>query len=282
MERFVCGGSIESLHNAPSAEILAELGIQTPEELHLNGKNIERVARHLLREDWVTLPFCNTLCSEGLGAKPNLSLDGARVKEQPYHKAEEIPEEISLDFPRMQAMLEAIASLKQQGVNIAYEIDGPFTILSNLLPMSRMFATLRKPSGAELLTRIEDWIIQYSACLVKHGVNLISFSDPVATVDILGEKMFTETYFPYCRQMITRLAQENPGIVIHLCGKMTQSLLDTNSCEVKRWEPEKPKETYGQTLTAFCKAFPQGGMIGHFCLNLLHAKRNWLYQIVFR
>lgn len=279
MERFVCTSAMANRHSTPAPERLAALGITTPEQLHRDSGAIVAAARELAEGGWVTLPFCNTLCGEGLGAHPSLSLEGARVREPAYQKVEELPETLNLDFPRMKAMQAAMDVLHSEQVPVSYEIEGHFTLLNALLPMGRMFAALRKPAGTELIERTETWIRQYARMAVEHGATMLSFSDPVATVDILGEKFFTGTYLPACLRLIGHLREDNPGVVIHLCGKMTQSLLDTGSARLERWEPDTPAENYGQALTAYCRSHPEGGIVGHFCLNLLAAKRGWVYEV---
>lgn len=277
MERFVCGGN--NLHAQLRPEMVEKMGIHSPEELHCRGENVWQVALALQKSGWVTLPFCNTLCSEGLGAHPSLSLEGARVREQPYQRIDELPEQLSLNFPRMEAMQQAMDRCGEAGLDMIYNVEGPFTILSSLVPMSRMFAALRKPQGEALLMRAEDWICQYSHMAMEHGARVLSFSDPVATVDILGSKVFEQNFLPSCRRLVMRLCRENPGVVLHLCGKLTQSLLDTQHAAVTCWVSEKRTETYGETLRAFSHAHHQGGIVGHFCVNMLSTKRNWLYEI---
>lgn len=279
MERFACTNAMADRHSTPAPERLAALGITTPEQLHRDPDAIVAAARELAESGWVTLPFCNTLCGEGLGARPTLSLEGARVREPAYQKVEELPEAPDWAFPRMQAMLDAMDTLHGEGAPISYEVEGHFTLLNPLLPMGRMFAALRKPAGAELMERTESWVRQYARMAVEHGASLLSFADPVATVDILGEKFFTGTYLPACLRLIGHLRADNPGVVIHLCGKMTQSLLDTGSARLERWEPDAPSEPYGQALMAYRRSHPEGGIVGHFCLNLLAAKRGWVYEV---
>lgn len=81
MEAFVCHGGPDTLSLSPS---LAEaMSLTAPEQLHLSSAAMTEAARRMERSGWIRLPFCNTLCSEGLGARPVLSLTGARVKERP-------------------------------------------------------------------------------------------------------------------------------------------------------------------------------------------------------
>lgn len=279
MERFTCGGAME--HRTLSPDTLAALHIKTPKQLHLNSDALVNAAKAEQRQGWVYLPLCNTLCAQGLGAAPTLSLEGARVREQPFHRAEELPRVLSPGFPRMDAMLDAMDRLAAEKYRIAYQVEGPLTLLSTLLPMRQMFAALRQPEGGTLLRRAEDWVCQYAALAAAHGVALFSFADPVATVDILGKRGFTSLYRETCIRLLRRLQTAHPQIPIHLCGKMTQSMLDTGSCQVELWKPSPSCSTYGQALAAWWQAGDYRFIVGHFCINQLEAKRPWLTLIDF-
>lgn len=277
MERFVCASGIDN-QQIPEA-LTTELGISVAEDLHLRADAIAAVSRKMHSGGWIRLPFCGTLCSEALGAKPVLSLSGSRVKEASYKKTEELPLEPDWNIPRLAAMLDAVEILSTEGHHVAYDLDGPFTTLCTLLPMSRVFSALRKPAGQILLQQAEDWISGYAAQVVRRGARLLSFADPVATPDILGERLFTTVYVPYLKRLLARLQAEHPEIPIHLCGKLTQSLLDTKNCQVKKWRCDHC-QTYGQALSAYCEA-GNGGMIGHYCLNLLDAGHPYLHIVNF-
>ena len=236
MERFVCTSAMANRHSTPAPERLAALGITTPEQLHRDPGAIVAAARELAEGGWVTLPFCNTLCGEGLGAHPSLSLEGARVREPAYQKVEDLPETLNLDFPRMKAMQAAMNVLNSEHIPVSYEVEGHFTLLNALLPMGRMFAALRKPAGAELMERTETWVRPYARMAVEHGATVLSFSDPVATVDILGEKFFTGTYLPACLRLIGHLRKDNPGVVegdTHDIGKnLVKIMMETAGFDV--------------------------------------------------
>jgi len=215
------------------------------------------------------------LCCEALGAVPVLSLSGARVKEPPYRRAEELPDRLKAETERLTAMLSAVELLAGEGNCVAYNIEGPFTLLCSLLPMNRVFSALRKEEGVKLLEKAESWVCDYAALAVGRGVRLLSFADPVAAVDILGEKMFSSVYVPSLKRVLDRLRSEFPDTPIHLCGKLSQCLLDTRFCTAERRESEGRCASYGEALSSFCET-GQNGVIGHFCLNYLKAKRTYL------
>ena len=278
MERFICGSGVDT-QQFPIG-FLEEMAAGSPDELHLRYDHIAEAARRMERRGWVRLPFCNTLCSEALGARPSLSASGARIRETPYKKADELPEKLDLESPRLTAMLRAVETLAEEGKSVAYDMEGPFTLLCSLLPMGRVFAALRKSAGSDLLEKAVGWVSSYAGLAVKRGARMLSVADPVATADILGERMFTSVYVPCLKMTLSRLQEEQPGIPIHLCGKLTQCLIDTQACDVEEWRAEN-RQTYGEMLTAFCESGGEG-VIGHFCLHFLDAERPYLELIKFK
>ena len=278
MERFVCVNGSDNLQ-IPS-HILQELELTSAEQFHRNPGMIASIAERMESSGWVRLPFCNTLCCEALGAAPTLSMAGARVKEPPYRQISDLPETFSADTARLSAMMQALETLAARGKAVAYNMEGPFSLLCTLLPMNRVFAALRKPEGAAMLARAEDWAIAYADLAVSRGAKLLSFADPIATRDILGDRVFLNVYVPCLKRVLARLQEKHPHIPVHLCGKLTQSLLDTESCTVEIWNSEGC-DTYGQALTRFC-CEDTGGLVGHFCLNFLDAKRPYIKLIYFK
>lgn len=275
MEKFVCVNGSDNLQ-IPSC-LLEQLSVAHPQDIHMNAGVIFQVAQRMEQSGWIRLPFCNTLLAEALGATPTLSVSGARIKEPAFAKPEEFMTIQVQETARLCAMLEALAQLSKAGKKVAYNIEGPLTLLCALLPMNKVFSALRKPIGKQMLSQVEEWIVRYAEMAVERGAKIISFADPIATVDILGSQMFVNQYVPCLVHLLIRLQERFPDTVIHLCGKLTQSLIDTKQCTLTRWEG-KTGENYGQTLTEFCG---KGGIVGHYCLNYLGANRNYLELIDF-
>lgn len=275
MEKFVCVNGSDHLQ-IPN-HLLEELSVVHPQDIHMNAGVIFQVAQRMEQSGWIRLPFCNTLLAEALGATPTLSVSGARIKEPAFAKPEEFMTIQVQETARLCAMLEALAQLSKAGKKVAYNIEGPLTLLCALLPMNKVFSALRKPIGKQMLSQVEEWIVRYAEMAVERGAKIISFADPIATVDILGSQMFVNQYVPCLLQLLIRLQERFPDTVIHLCGKLTQSLIDTKQCTLTRWERQKG-QSYGQTLTEFCG---KGGIVGHYCLNYLGANRNYLELIDF-
>lgn len=287
MNRFTCSVT-SALGHQPDPEVLQTLNIKTPEQLHFSSDNIAATGKGMETEGWILLPFCNTLCAETLGATPVLSLSGAHVREENFRSQEQIEqllsrelpktEQLGEEIPRLDAMMQALRKLEEDGKRVAYCIEGPFTLLSALMPMAKLFSSLRKPQGQALLNSAAQWIIQYAAMAVENGAGMISFADPIATADLLGEKMFVQTYFPICRKIIETIQQKNPQTPVHLCGKLTQSMLDMKLCSIEAF-PAAEQKSYGKLLCDYCRQ-PSSRLIGYGCLNRLEKQRDAISCIV--
>ena len=151
-----------------------------------------------------------------------------------------------------------------KGEDLIWQLDGPLTVLGQLIPMGRLFVALRKSD--ELLTLAEDWICRWADWAVVRGVKVLSFADPIATLDLLGEKTYRSVYLPALRHLLDRLRREHPDTVLYVCGKMTQSLLDSDAVvsRIRRFDADN----YGEALRSFCRC-PEDAMVGHFCAHLL-------------
>ena len=217
MEKFVCVNGSDHLQ-IPSC-LLEQLSVAHPQDIHMNAGVIFQVAQGMEQSGWIRLPFCNTLLAEALGATPTLSVAGARIKEPAFAKPEELMTIQVQETARLCAMLEALAQLSKAGKKVAYNIEGPLTLLCALLPMNKVFSALRKPVGKQMLSQVEEWIVRYAEMAVERGAKIISFADPIATVDILGSQMFVNQYVPCLLQLLIRLQERFPDTVIHLCGK---------------------------------------------------------------
>jgi uncharacterized 2Fe-2S/4Fe-4S cluster protein (DUF4445 family) len=260
--RYDCSGAHRNAEHRP------EEGV-SPEAWHFSPAALAEEARHAGACGWALLPFCYTLLAEALGAEPVLTDQGARISKLPYERADQLPPEPDYDFPRFHAMEEAMELLR--GEDLIYQMDGPMTVLSQLIPMGRLFVQLRRSD--ELLRRAEDWVCGYAGWAASHGAKVLSFADPVATLDLLGEKHFRTLYLPSIQRVLRRLQQENPETVIYLCGKMTQSLLDVEAVKPRLMRCDAA--AYGDALREFSRN-PGPEMVGHFCVHRLAEQRTTL------
>lgn len=231
-ERFVCGSSLA--HNTSGGVV----------------------------KGWRILPVDNTLLAECLGAKPVADEGGVRIVEVPYSTAEELPPAPDFGIFRLKCVMAELTASQEP---VIYQLDGPLTVLSQLLPLGKVFSALRRSD--ELLRRAEDWVAGYAVLAARRGAAVLSLADPVATLDILGERMFREVYQDALLRLLGRLRRELPeGVVLHLCGKMTQCLLDTGAVTAEKRHYDAA--TYGQALMQL-HSEGKPALLGHFCVHRL-------------
>lgn len=279
MKPFVCLSTAEPELLSP--EVLQRIGVSTPEELYGSSQKIAAAARTIcdLRGGRLgRLPFCNTLEAESLGAQVRFELQSAFVPRQPYASLQELPEQLCMESPRMDAMLDAVSSLRGQGLCVAYGVTGVFTIISQLVPMGAFFKALRKEEGQTLLRRVEQACIQYAVRACRAGAQILSYADPVATADIVGSRTFCAHVVPSMVRLFDGIRRECPETVFFLCGKMSQSLLDTGTARYT----ELPVADGLSFEQALLDAAASGGkLLGLGCLNRLKAPCRALYQLDF-
>ncbi|MBR0440876.1 MAG: hypothetical protein IJK25_02955, partial [Firmicutes bacterium] len=102
------------------------------------------------------------------------------------------------------------------------------------------------------------------------GCAVLSLADPVATADILGPVTFRETYMPHLVRLIERLKGLPQRPLIHLCGKLTQSLIDAEGAKVQALRLDC--RTYGEAIRLY-RNWEDPGVVGHFCVHRLKEER---------
>lgn len=198
------------------------------------------------------LPFCHTLEAEAYGAVIDLGtgLTGPRARGYAFSSVNQLLELPPLNraSPRLEETLAACRLLKQQGEPLLFQISGPMTILSSLLPSELLFRGLMKETGAvlELFQRIGQdclWILKAAE---EAGADLLSYADPMAAVSLLGprltQQLSREFTAPFLKQADAVLKKES---LLLLCPKTALALVGS---ELAQWK-ERPLPqglTYGE------------------------------------
>src|SRR5574341_1482338 len=72
-----------------------------------------------------------------------------------------------------------------------------------------------------MLGFLTDNCIRYGESLIYSGADVIAISDPSATGEILGPKMFSEFALPYLNKMITHVHALGKPVIVHICGNIS-------------------------------------------------------------
>jgi len=117
----------------------------------------------------------------------------------------------------------------------------------------------------DVMKIIEDNIVRYILEGFKKGAKIISYSDPVGDVDIIGPRVYKEVLAETTINIIKRIEYELDDIVIHLCGKTSTALYNLGFCELQEVKYDE-KLTYGESI---CSLLDDKGVkiIGHSCMK---------------
>ncbi len=275
---FICN---DYNHITVIPSILEELHISNEKELHFNKDNIIKIAfksKELLKDSWIKLPFCNTLEGEILGANVSLTMNGAKIKEPCFNNINQIPNNINMYSERLYVILQVLNSLKSE--NIIYNLEGPFTILNCLLDTTTIFKSIRKQEEDFLyiLNSLEEFIINYGTLIYNHGVKILSFGDPLGTKDIIGPKLFNSIYVNSFKRIIRGIIDNCPEVTIHICGKLSQNLVDSNVLKVLDYDFSR-NINYGEALLSYTKLNHKEPIIGLMCVNRTSLPYNKVHRL---
>lgn len=202
------------------------------ELIHTNASVMADYAKQLARETHVSsvcLPFCHTVWSEFYGAKVTYGDwdHGPRIR-----ASAELPTAFNLSFntsfntnhtstlARTEIVLEALQKLHQDGVHTTLVLEGPFTILTNVLGFETTLRTFKKkPEQVHVyMTQICSDLTSYLALAKTVGIRELSFADPVAQRQLLGAKNFDQFILPYHELLATAMAEHiNNGLIASIC-----------------------------------------------------------------
>lgn len=176
------------------------------------------------------IPFCMTVEAEALGGEVE---DGDEVTEPhmvnyPLKSVEgwRSLQELNPDKDGRLPSILACTSLLSKGhpdIPVIGNLVGPLSLATSLIEASLLFKALRREPEEvhRMLGFLTDNSIRYGEALIRNGADLIVISDPSATGEILGPKMFTEFALPYLNQMIHRMHTLSKPVIVHICGNVT-------------------------------------------------------------
>ena len=171
------------------------------------------------------IPFCTTVEAEALGAIIKLGDEkaGPRVKEYIFKSIEDLKKitKIDLKSKRIKQVLDCTQELAGEGEIVCLNVEGPFTIISALIDPVIFYRCLRKDKEAAqgFLKVIEEGIVEYIQEGVKRGAKIISYGDPVGSIDIVGPKVYANVSGKITYDILKRIQNNMDSFIIHLCGR---------------------------------------------------------------
>jgi [methyl-Co(III) methanol-specific corrinoid protein]:coenzyme M methyltransferase len=99
---------------------------------------------------------------------------------------------------------------------------GPLSLAGSLVDAALLLKALKRDPKEvhDFFVFLTDNSIRYGEALIKSGADVIMISDPSATGEILGPKMFREFALPYLNKMITYMHALSRPVIVHICGNV--------------------------------------------------------------
>lgn len=227
--------------------------------------------KKLNRDAFCKLPFCVTIEAEAFGAEVSLnSLYGVpAVARFRYERVEDIPALPEMDFStgRVREVLRAATILRDMGETVILNIEGPFTVLSQLVPSKQIYKGLYRQQKRlrELSAWITAQLVRYAREAERHGVNVLSYADPTVAADLISPKLYADLCGEISYEVLKAVEAATENIVLHLCNKTSVAFQKAGFCTMERIIPQ-PGLTYGEALLEAIKRLDVR-CIGHGCIQ---------------
>lgn len=256
-------------------EIIDNTHLKFP-DLHTNSKDIAYVSQNLklYKNDSICkVPFCTTVEAEAMGANIKLGDEKncPRISNYAYKDINELLdiEDISLERGRIKEVLDSISILKNKGEIVVLNVCGPFTILSLLIDSKYIYKALRKDKSTveNILNKIENNIVKYVKKAIENKVDIISYSDPMSSIEIVGPKVYKEIVGNTTIRTLEKLDNSIDSSVIHLCGKVSTSLQSYKNFGVEEISYNLDLR-YGEAIYNLLETKNKNNIfIGHNCMK---------------
>jgi uroporphyrinogen-III decarboxylase len=254
-------------------DIIKDSNIRFP-DFHTKREDIAYISKSLknYKNDTICkVPFCTTVEAEALGAYINLGDEKSspRIKSYAYNSLDELfsIKEIDFDKGRIKEVLESIKILSNEGEIVSLNVCGPITIISLLIDLKYFYKGIRKNKDEiyDFMKVIEDNIVNYIIKAYKNGARIISYSDPVGDINIVGPKVYEEVVSKTTLNIINRILDRFDDVVIHLCGKTSTALYNIGVYDFSEVKYDN-SITYGQAL---CNLLNDKGtrIVGNNCMK---------------
>jgi len=218
------------------------------------------------------VPFCVTVEAEALGGNIKLGdmKNGPRVESYAFATIEELEniKDINFNSGRIKEVLEAVEKLSNEGECVALSVEGPFTILSSIIDPMIFYKGTRKNKEKidEFLKVLENNVVSYIIEGIKRGAKIISYGDPVGSLDIVGPKIYQQYSGKISYNILKRVEPHLDNAIIHLCGK-TSTAFEKYGLSVSKGIEFDKEMTYGNAINKILHDMKNVNFIGNACIK---------------
>lgn len=225
----ICPGGMMTM---ASREVMIKTGCRWP-AVHRDAKKMVELSIAMHRETGIEnlgIPFCMTVEAEALGGEVE---DGDEITSPSmvHYPLKSVQQWKNLKDlnpykdGRLPTILQCTTQVSRESPDtpVIGNLVGPLSLATSLLDAMTLFKALkREPEDVHnLLKFLTENSISYGHALISSGADVIAISDPSATGEILGPKLFREFVLPYLNRMIDQMHMRKIPVIVHICGNVT-------------------------------------------------------------
>jgi len=247
----------------------------TFEDVHYDGYKMAVLSQNMKvynKDTICRVPFSNTVEAESLGAGVKFSKDSVQARIGKY-RVNDIKDvyglkEMDFEAQSIWSTIKAVGYLSGMGETVCIQVEGPFTIASQLMDSTLFYKSLLKEKEAMeyLFGIIQAGILKYAELAVSSGACVISYADPAGTLDILGPGMYKKFSGPVNCSILKKITDKLENAVVHLCGR-TSSSLEMGGFAEKHPISFKAGQSYGEGLIEMLTSHPEIKLFGNGCIK---------------
>lgn len=233
---------------------------------------LSKALKNYKKDSICRVPFCVTVEAEALGGNIKLGdmKNGPRVESYAFATIEELGniKDINFNSGRIKEVLVAVEKLSNEGECVALSVEGPFTILSSIIDPMIFYKGTRKNKEKidEFLMVLENNIVNYIIKGIKRGAKIISYGDPVGSLDIVGPKVYEQYSGKISYNILKRVEPYLDNAIIHLCGK-TSTAFEKYGLSVSKGIEFEEEMTYGNAINKILQDMKNVNFIGNACIK---------------
>jgi len=176
------------------------------------------------------VPFCEAREGVSFHLKLNLDekLDRSKITKYDEYILDHL-EKIKINHSKRSiVVLEAISKLKNNKIPVIGNITGPMSMAISIIESKKYYEMMKKDKdkAMKFLEILTDYIITFSEEMIDNGADIIALSDPYATRESLGKKIFEEFLVSMYKKISKAIHIKKSKLIIHVCGR-SQRILES-------------------------------------------------------
>lgn len=230
---------------------------------------------------FIKLPLDYNYEAYVFGSRIKHRSDGMVITQYRYENIDELSWLLTKTYEPKQfgAIFDAIKIASKNGT-VMLRVEGVFSILSALINPMKILRALKKKRAliTRLMEHMTEILYQYMHQALQNGVSIISYADPVGTIELVGRNEYKKVIGKYTFILMKQLEPDLRQGLMHLCGKCSFAL---EKCGYLKMIPVPVKEMFYADAVEQSIQTESVRLIGHGCINCeeLMISRLWTLKL---